>query len=90
LSMIVLEAWLMGKPVLVNGRCHVLRYQCQQSNGGLYYNTTTEFVAVLQKLLQSPPLRAQLGRQGQTFAQSRYHWDSIIHTYRQILADFHR
>ncbi|MCA9932715.1 MAG: glycosyltransferase family 4 protein, partial [Anaerolineales bacterium] len=85
LSMIVLEAWLMGKPVLVNGRCQVLRYQCQQSNGGLYYNTTTEFIATLQKLLQSPNLRAQLGEQGRKFTQARYHWNVILSKYQTIL-----
>ncbi len=85
LSMIVLEAWLMGKPVLVNGRCTVLRYQCQQSNGGLYYNNATEFSSALQKLLESPHLRQQLGQQGRHFTQSRYHWDVILQKYRHIL-----
>ena len=35
--MVALEAWALGKPVLANGRCDVLRGQCVRSNGGLYY-----------------------------------------------------
>ena len=85
LSMIVLEAWLMGKPVLVNGRCDVLRYQCRQSNGGLYYNNPAEFAAALRTLLAAPDLRAALGRQGRAFAETRYHWDHIVDVYRRIL-----
>ena len=39
LSMVALEAWALGKPVLANGRCDVLKGQCIRSNAGLYYET---------------------------------------------------
>ena len=44
LSMVALEAWALGKPVLANGRCDVLKGQCIRSNGGLYYDNFEEFV----------------------------------------------
>ena len=34
LSMVALEAWALGKPVLANGRCDVLKGQCLRSNAG--------------------------------------------------------
>ena len=34
LSMVALEAWAMGKPVLANGRCDVLKGQCIRSGAG--------------------------------------------------------
>ena len=37
LSMVTLEAWALGKPVLANALCDVLKGQCRRSNGGLYY-----------------------------------------------------
>ena len=37
LSMVALEAWAVGKPVLANGKCEVLRGQCIRSKAGLYY-----------------------------------------------------
>jgi glycosyltransferase involved in cell wall biosynthesis len=43
LSIAVLEAWALGKPVLVNGECRVLEGQCVRSNGGLYYRRYAEF-----------------------------------------------
>jgi glycosyltransferase involved in cell wall biosynthesis len=85
LSMIVLEAWLMGRPVLVNGRCEVLRRQCRRSNGGLYYNNFAEFKAVLTYLLQTPEIQTKLGQQGWRFATTHYQWSKIIDIYRQIL-----
>ena len=34
LSMVALEAWALGRPVLANGRCDVLKGQCIRSNAG--------------------------------------------------------
>ena len=39
LSMVALEAWALGRPVLANGKCDVLKGQCIRSNAGLYYET---------------------------------------------------
>jgi glycosyltransferase involved in cell wall biosynthesis len=85
LSIIALESWLMGTPVLVNGRCTVLKYQCRQSNGGLYYTNYAEFALSLSTLLQSASLRQTLGQQGGRYVQKTYSWDSILHKYQTIL-----
>ena len=47
LSMVALEAWALGKPVLANGKCEVLRGQCIRSKAGLYYETQPEFIETL-------------------------------------------
>ena len=39
LSVITLEAWRLGVPVLANARCKVLMGQCLRANGGLFYQT---------------------------------------------------
>ena len=57
LSMVALEAWALGKPVLANGRCDVLRGQCVRSNGGLYYETFEEFAEALYALEAHRPAR---------------------------------
>ena len=41
LSMVALEAWALGTPVLANGQCDVLKGQCIRSNAGLYYDNAT-------------------------------------------------
>ncbi len=92
LSIIILEAWLLGTPVLVNGRCDVTRKQCQQSKGGLYYGSYDEFAAILDLLLGDPGLGAQLGRQGRRFVESAYTWNAVIGRYLAnfaALADSH-
>lgn len=81
LSMIVLESWLVETPVLVNGRCEVLKQQCRHSNGGLYYTQYEEFEAALNCLLGSKTLRQQLGKQGKQFTVQNYNWDYIVQQY---------
>jgi len=47
LSMVALEAWALGRPVLANAKCDVLKGQCIRSNAGLYYDSEAEFVETL-------------------------------------------
>ena len=85
LSLVAMEAWLMGVPTLVNGQCEVLKSQTRRSNGGLYYYSYDEFAAALQRLLDDAPLRAQLGRQGRAFVAANYSWEVVMAKYRAIL-----
>jgi glycosyltransferase involved in cell wall biosynthesis len=86
LSMVVLEAWMMGRPVLVNGDCDVLRGQVLRSGGGLYYQEYEEFAAALDLLLSKPALAETLGRQGRAYFESHYSWDVIMAKYERLLA----
>jgi glycosyltransferase involved in cell wall biosynthesis len=85
LSMIILEAWSVGTPVLVNEQCEVVKYQCQQSNGGLYYRTPDEFGATLQLLLGSSALRRQMGLQGRQFVGQHYRHEVVLQHYIALL-----
>lgn len=78
LSIVVLEAFRLGKPVLVNGSCEVLRDHCRISNGGFYYQTPYEFCAFTDYLLDHPETREQMGRNGQEYQKQYYTWEHII------------
>jgi glycosyltransferase involved in cell wall biosynthesis len=84
LSMVTLEAWALGKPVLVNGGCDVLRGQTVRANGGLYYDTFDEFAEALYRLDSSGPLGAVLGRHGRDFFRRHYTWPVIERKYLDI------
>ncbi len=86
LSMVTLEAWALGRPVLANARCDVLQGQCRRSNGGLYYATYGEFRESLSLLLGSERLRAALGANGRAYYQDNYTWDIIESKYLAILS----
>jgi len=84
LSMVALEAWALGKPVLANGRCDVLRGQVVRSNGGLYYDSYDEFAESMFALEGSGPIGAILGRQGRDYFRRHYTWPVIEKKYLEI------
>jgi glycosyltransferase involved in cell wall biosynthesis len=86
LSMVVLESWMMGRPVLVNGDCEVLRGQVLRANGGLYYRRYEEFAAAVDTLRAEPKLADALGRQGRAYFEANYSWDVVLGKYEALLA----
>jgi len=85
LSMVILEAWALGKPVLANARCEVLKGQCLRSNGGLFYENYYEFKEALKLLLSLSRLRKAMGINGQEYFNQNYTWEVIENKYLSIL-----
>ena len=81
LSMVALEAWALGRPVLVNGKCDVLKGQCVRSNAGLYYENLSEFVGTLKAIEENRWLSGTLGRNGRHFFREHYDWPIIERKY---------
>ena len=90
LSMVALEAWGMGKPVLANGRCDVLKGQCIRSGAGLYYESYEEFVETLYALESKGPIHARLGRNGREYFRVHYDWPVIERKYLDMLEQLRR
>ena len=86
LSMVALEAWALGKPVLANAQCDVLKGQCIRSNAGLYYERYAEFVETLHAIEHNRWLSAALGRNGRQYFQNNYDWPVIERKYLDMLA----
>jgi glycosyltransferase involved in cell wall biosynthesis len=77
LSVITLEAWKLGVPVLANARCKVLMGQCLRSNGGLFYHGYAEFAEGLRLLIEDRALAERLGGQGRSYVEREYSWETI-------------
>jgi len=86
LSIVLLEAWKLGVPVLANGRCRVLKGQCLRSDGGLFYDGYAEFRETLELLLCRPDMRATLGAQGREYIEREYSWDVVDAKVEGLLA----
>ena len=84
LSMVALEAWALGRPVLANGKCDVLKGQCLRSNAGLFYENYGEFVGALEALEQNRWLSGSLGRNGRQFFRDNYDWPVIERKYLEM------
>jgi glycosyltransferase involved in cell wall biosynthesis len=90
LSMVTLEAWWSGRPVLANGHCEVLRGQCQRSNGGLYYAGYEEFRESLSLLEGDSGLRLRLGVNGRRYFEENYAWEVVERKYLALLEEARR
>lgn len=80
LSIVLLEAWAVLKPAVVNGTCEVLRGQVTRANGGIAYWSAAEFSEALRFLAGSGAAYV-LGRQGHDYVRRRYSWEAIEKEY---------
>ncbi len=86
LSLLALEAFAVGTPVLCNARSDVLVDHCLRSNAGLFYADRDEFVEGLKLLLADARLREAMGSNGREYVRRNYRWDVILSKYDRILA----
>lgn len=77
LGMVVLEAWLVGLPVIVNRSCAVLVDHCRESNGGLWFRNADEFCGAVTAILEDPDLGRQLAQNGAEYTLDHYSWTSV-------------
>jgi glycosyltransferase involved in cell wall biosynthesis len=85
LSMVTLEAWAVGKPVVANGRTEVLQGQCRRSNAGLWYTNYDEFKKIILLLNENRELKEIMGGNGENFFETHYSWPVIENKYLNII-----
>jgi glycosyltransferase involved in cell wall biosynthesis len=86
LSLLALESFAVGTPILANARSDVLVEHCHKSNAGLYYADRDEFGECLTLLLADARLRAAMGRNGREYVRQHYRWDVILGKYERMFA----
>jgi len=86
LSLLALEAFSVGTPILANARSEVLVEHCVRSNGGLWYADRDEFVDCLTLLVRDARLREALGRNGREYVRRHYRWDIVMARYERVFA----
>jgi len=84
-SLVIMESWLAGVPVMVHGNCSVTRYHVLQSNGGLYFRSAAEFAGVLDWFLEHPRERQQMGAMGRAYVHREFNWLAVLDRFRQAV-----
>jgi glycosyltransferase involved in cell wall biosynthesis len=90
LSLLALESFAVGTPVLANARSEVLVEHCRKSNAGLFYADRDEFTECLKLLVADRGLRAALGKNGRDYVRRNYRWDVILGKYEKMFAQLRR
>ncbi len=83
-SLVVVEAWLAGVPVVVNGRCPATVEHCRRGQGGLWFDGYAEFEVIMDRLLGDEALRAELAASGERYARAAFAWGPIVERYRAL------
>ena len=77
LSLVVLEAWAAGTPVIVHRDCAVLHGLIERSQGGQAIQDYQSFARALDELAVSPALWRAMGKRGQDFVRRHYQDESV-------------
>ena len=80
-SIVMMESWLAGRPVLVNGKCAVTKDFALRANAGLYYDNYAEFAGCAGYLLEHPETAKQMGENGARFVRENFTWETIVKKY---------
>lgn len=85
LSLSTLEAMYFGIPVLVNGKCDVLKDHAILSKAGLYYMNKLEFIESLAYIDENPEIMKKMGENGVLYVEKNYRWDVVIEKYKNAI-----
>jgi glycosyltransferase involved in cell wall biosynthesis len=77
LSLLSLEAFSQGTPVVANGRSPVLAGQCQRSGAGVTYVDAVSFASAVERARAD---RRLLGERGLAYAK-QHSWSNVIEAY---------
>ena len=83
--MVVLESLKLGKPVIVNGQCSVLRTHCIRSNAGLYYENYYEFKEILEFIKSNDHVFDSMSFKAKKYIEINYNWNKIINKFKKLL-----
>ena len=85
LSMVVLEAMSVGTPVIVNGKCPVLKGHCIKSNGAFYYQNYFEFEGEVNYILDHPDEVSTMKENAKKYVDENYQWDVIVERLSELI-----
>ncbi len=77
-SIVLMESWLCGAPVLVNHGCKVTRDFTFQGGGGVTFDDYADFEAAVEYLEERPRLRVELARSGAAFVRRSFAWPALV------------
>ena len=86
-SLVLMESWVQGTPVLVHGNCAVTRQHCVSSGGGLVFNDYDEFALAITRVLEHPDDAQRMGQRGRQYVMDNYQWPAVVAKYQNLIAE---
>jgi len=83
-SIVIMESWLAGRPVLVHADCPVTREHVTESRGGFWFRTYPEFAESVNRILKQPAEADWLAQNGKQYVLENYTWDRVTDRFIQF------
>jgi len=84
-SLVLVEAWAAGRPVLVNAACLATTEHVARSGGGLRFGGYGQFEVAVERLTAGRVLADRLAAAGRAYADANFAWPVLIDRYRAFL-----
>ncbi|WP_338873570.1 glycosyltransferase family 4 protein [Spirosoma sp. SC4-14] len=84
LSMVTLESFAVGIPVIANAACAVLRDHIEASQAGLLYQNYADFEQAVDQILSQDT--TQMARNAQSYVQQYYTWETVLAKFDRAFA----
>ncbi|MGH9158027.1 MAG: glycosyltransferase family 4 protein [Acidimicrobiales bacterium] len=84
-SLVLVEAWTAGRPVLVNSACLATAEHVARSGGGLWFGGYGQFEAAVERLSTDAALSERLAAAGGAYVEAYFAWPVLIDRYRAFL-----
>jgi len=84
-SIVIMEAWMVGTPVVVHGACPVTRHHVEHSRGGLYFSSALDLAGVTNYFLATPQARYHHGMAGAEYVRTAYSWESVLERFDAVI-----
>ena len=86
-SLVIMESWLCGRPVLVHEDCAVTRNFASESNGGLYFGNYFEFEGCTDYIISNKNTAWKMGSNGRDYVRKNFDWDVIVDKYKRFFEE---
>lgn len=90
LSLVALESWAVGTPVIARRDSPVLAEHLERSGGGWLFGGFREFTRALDESIADDALRRRYGLAGRKYVERNYGWEGVLTSYRTFLKKMSR
>jgi glycosyltransferase involved in cell wall biosynthesis len=88
LSIVLMEAWLQGRPALVHADSAVTSFHVARSGGGLAFSSYEEFRAALDRIAADPAAADAMGARGREYVLAEYAPSAVMGRLQEALGRF--
>jgi glycosyltransferase involved in cell wall biosynthesis len=86
-SIVLMEAWMVGTPVVVHGECAVTRHHVVESGAGLHFSDHEDLGGVTQFFLNDLEKRQEMVRRGREYVAREYSWESVLGRFDTVVQE---